>query len=243
MSDSRDDVDRAHRDLARHNERLAAAMRELEALSPGVADDLELPLGAIERNAIAIGAGRQQPDHATFQALQAIRDGVGVMQQMIGNLRKLGMWAGQPMELESIDMAALARAAWTEIGNKAGAFNLAELPMARGHRGMLALVWKNLLFGAASRSAANARPRVEVSGARDGENAVYSVSDNGTGLDLSGAGSLLDAFARIQKQSAHPGIVVGLAIVQRIVTRHRGNVWVDARHATGALFQFSLPVG
>jgi light-regulated signal transduction histidine kinase (bacteriophytochrome) len=242
MSDSRDDVDRARRDLARHNERLAAAMRELEAFFPGVADDFELPLGAIESSAIAIGAGRQQPDYATFQAMQAIRDSVAVMQEMIGSLRALGKWAGQPMELESIDMATLARVAWAEIGNNAGAFNLGELPVARGHRGMLALVWKNLLFGAARRSAANARPRVEVSGSRDGENAVYSVSDNGTGLDLSGAGNLLDAFERIQKQSEHPGIAVGLAIVQRIVTRHRGNVWVDARRETGALLQFSLPI-
>ena len=71
---------------------------------------------------------------------------------------------------------------------------------------------------------------------------VYSVSDNGTDLELDYAGKLLYVLEQIQKQSQPPGTGVGLAIVQRIVTRHRGNVWVEAHQGKGALFQFSLPI-
>ena len=64
--------------------------------------------------------------------------------------------------------------------------------------------------------------------------------DNGAELALHFTGKLTYAFEQIQKQSQHPGTGVALAIVQRIVTRHRGNVWVDTAADKGAFFQFSI---
>ena len=66
---------------------------------------------------------------------------------------------------------------------------------------------------------------------------------NGRDLDLGIAGKLTYVFEKIQSQSCQPGIGVGLEIAQRIVTRHRGTIWAEARPDEGALFQFSLPTG
>jgi light-regulated signal transduction histidine kinase (bacteriophytochrome) len=238
------DVRRVNNDLIRRTERLAAAMREFETLSLAVSHEFQAPLRVIDGMARAIGEGAQMLDVATAEGLFAIRENVATMQAMIGRLLDLCAMAGQPMELESIDMEALAGAAWSGIENRDSVeFSLGRLPVVHGHRGMLELVWANLLSGAAKRSARHERPSVQVSGGGSGEFAVYSVSDNGTDLDLDYAGKLFYAFEQIQKQSLDPGTGVGLSIVQRIVTRHRGNVWVEARRQKGAIFQFSLPTG
>jgi light-regulated signal transduction histidine kinase (bacteriophytochrome) len=236
-----DDVEHVNRDLARRNERLAAAMRELETLAFPVSHDFKVPLNAIERAARAIL--ERTVDAETAQGLLVIRDNIAVMQAMIRNLREHCGLASQPLELESIDMEALAREAWAGIENRERvAFSLGKLPAVRGHRDMLKLVWTNLLSNAVGRSALQEWPRVEVTGEGGAEFAVYSVSDNGPGLDLDYVGKLLCVLERIQELAVPPGTGVGLAIVQRIVTRHRGNVWVEAHRQKGALFQFALPI-
>jgi len=230
------------RDLTRRSERLAAAMREFETLSLAVMHDFRMPLDAIEKRLLALAAGSL--DAAASQNVLAIRDSIAVMDAMIGNLRDLYLLARGPLELETVDMGAMAVAAWEEIDHPKGVdFHIGTLPEVRGHREMLNLVWINLLRGAVRRSLSNEYPRVEVTGGGSGEYAVYSVHDNGTSLALEYAGKLFYVFEQIQLQTDEPGTGVELAIVQRIVTRHRGNIWVDAHRHKGAVFQFSLPVG
>jgi light-regulated signal transduction histidine kinase (bacteriophytochrome) len=239
-----DGAERVTQDMARRNERLVAAMREFETLSLALSHDFRLPLGAIERIARAIGEGRHTQDSVTAQGLRAIHDSVAAMQAMIANLLELCRLAGQPMELEWIDMEALAREAWAGIENTQRVeVSVGKLPATRGHRGMLKLVWTHLLSNAVRHSAPQEQPRVEITGGASGEFVVYAVRDNGKELNLGYAGKLFYVFEEVQKQSEHPGTGVGLAIVQRIVTRHRGNLWVEARPDKGAFFQFSLPLG
>jgi light-regulated signal transduction histidine kinase (bacteriophytochrome) len=242
MSAPDDDASGVNRDLARRSERLAAAMREVETLTLAVIHDFQMPLDAIERRAVAICKG--EPDVATAQAMLAIRDSVVVMNAMIGDLRELYQLGAAPLDLGPVDMEALAKAAWAGLASHDRVdFRLGTLPVVRGHRGMLELVWTNLLRGALRRSIEAPDPYVEVTGGESGEFIVYSVRDNGIELVLEYAGKLFYVFEQIQEQTEHPGMGVELAIVQRIVTRHRGNIWVEAHRHKGALFQFSLPVG
>ena len=178
------------------------------------------------------------------QGLRSIRSTASAMQAMIANLVELCDLSGQLLHVEPVDMEELAREAWSEVeSNRRVEFSVAKLPPARGHRGMLKLVWKNLLTNAVRNTTLRDRPSVQVTGGGSGEHAIYAVRDNGTALDLGYSGKLSYVFEQVQKQSPHPGTGVGLAIVQRIVTRHRGNVWVEARRNEGAFFQFSILTG
>jgi light-regulated signal transduction histidine kinase (bacteriophytochrome) len=236
------ELEQQHRDLVRRTERLALAMGELEQLALTVAQDFHAPLSGIANITSALLADSTSLTPELSGGLRAIARHRAVMDAMLAHLLDLWHAATRPLELATIDMEALVHESWAKVDQKAGAqLVVGKLPAARADRGMLRLVWDHLLSNAVRYSSLRTPPRIEVTGGEGGEQAVYGVRDNGTGFELDGfSGKLVYACERIQKD--YPGTSVGLAIVQRIITRHRGNIWVESRPDHGSLFEFSLPL-
>ena len=119
-------------------------------------------------------------------------------------------------------------------------FDLAQLPKGWGDAAMLRHVLANLLSNALKYVRKDRAPRIEVRGwAEDGRN-VYCVKDDGIGFDMAHYDKLFGVFQRLHS-AEFPGTGVGLAIVQRIVTRHGGKVWAESKPDEGSSFYFSLP--
>jgi len=139
----------------------------------------------------------------------------------------------------------LARAIYQGLnGHEAGPkaeLHLAALPHAKGDRTLLGQVWTNLLANAVKFSSKRDHPMVEVSAVTDDKEHIYFVRDNGAGFDPRYQSKLFGVFQRLHSNSDFPGTGVGLALVQRIVTRHGGRVWADGRLNEGATFYFTLP--
>jgi light-regulated signal transduction histidine kinase (bacteriophytochrome) len=111
---------------------------------------------------------------------------------------------------------------------------------ALGDARLLRVVLDNLLGNAWKFSAQRGDARVEVGEAlHDGER-VFFVRDNGAGFDMTYADKLFGVFQRLHSAAEFDGTGVGLAIVRRIVRRHRGRVWADGAVGVGATFFFTL---
>jgi light-regulated signal transduction histidine kinase (bacteriophytochrome) len=230
-----------YRDFSRRARRLTAALREFESLSLAVSHDFRVPLRMINEAARAISEARSSSvDPETRRGVRAVRDGLGLIEAMMADLDEFCCSGVRPLALEVVDMQALVCDVWKRLDRREGiSFAVGRLPAARGDREMLRIVWRHLLGTAAARCASG-HGRIDVNGSDGAAFSVYSVHDNGTDLALDFPGKLHHSFEQIQMQSMHPGSGVALAIVQRLVTRHRGNVWVEASPEKGTLFQFSI---
>src|SRR5213592_4144509 len=223
---------------------LEAANRELESFSYSVSHDLRAPLRAID------GYGRMleedyaaQLDAEGLRLLAVIRKSSLRMGMLIDDLLEFSRLGRKTLARAAVDMEALARDAWTELGASAAVqLTIGALPSTNGDPALLRQVWINLLSNALKYSARQPSPRIEVAGERSGADLVYRVTDNGAGFDMRYYDKLFRVFQRLHREDEFPGTGVGLAIVQRIVTRHGGRVWAEAEVGKGAKFFFTLPV-
>ena len=240
-------VDDLEKRVAERTQALEAANRELEAFAFSVSHDLRSPLRAISGFSTML-----EEDHGAalnedaLRMLAVIRRNAQHMSHLIEDLlrlSRLGHRALQP--LADIDMREVVETVLVGIraAHPALAIELdvGELPPAVGNVELLRQVWANLLDNAVKYSSRRAVARIEIEGHREGGEVRYTVTDHGAGFDPKYTSKLFGVFQRLHTDAEFEGTGVGLALVQRIVTRHGGRVWAEGRIDDGATFGFGLP--
>jgi len=107
---------------------------------------------------------------------------------------------------------------------------------------MLESLFQNLV-GNSLKYRSSEPPRIHVSARREGGDWVFSVRDNGIGIDPRYHDVVFRTFERLNRDDARPGTGVGLALCKRIVERHGGRIWVESTASQGATIHFSIPWG
>jgi len=241
-----DEVQVLNVELERRVEELSAVNRELETFSYSVSHDLRAPLRAIEgfTRILEEDHGHRLGDEA-LRVTGIVQAKTRFMGSLIDDLLAFSRFSRKELEVEVVDMERLVRGVLNEMSRQGidrWRVTVESLPTVPGDLALLRQVWVNLLDNACKFSGRRTEPSIDIGASRNGAEVVYHVRDNGVGFDDTFAEKAFGVFQRLHRQEDFEGSGVGLAIVRRIVHRHGGRVWAQARPDEGATFSFALPV-
>ncbi|HZF99923.1 MAG TPA: ATP-binding protein [Chitinophagales bacterium] len=220
--------------------------RELESFSYSVSHDLRAPLRAIHGfTQVLIEDYIDQLDDDARIVLDEIVSNSRKMSLLIDNLLELSRMGKKQVTLVEVNMKLLANSVVAELqqleSHRSITFTVKALPNVSGDKNLLKQVFVNLISNALKYTNKKKEAEIEIgSTCEDGE-CVYYVKDNGAGFDMQYYDKLFGVFQRLHSESEFEGNGVGLAIIQKIVSKHNGRVWAEGKVNEGACFYVSLP--
>jgi len=225
---------------------LGEANKELEGFSYSVSHDLRAPLRAISGfSQMLLEDCAPRLDAEGQRYLKVIQENTRRMGQLIDDLLAFSGLGRKNVEPVRIDMESMAKEVFEELKaanpGRTFDFRLSALPPAQGDRPMMKQVFVNLLSNAVKYSRGKEPAVIEVGSRTEAEEVVYFVRDNGVGFSMNYVEKLFGVFQRLHSPKEFEGTGVGLALVQRIIQRHGGRIWADAKLNEGAIFSFALP--
>jgi PAS domain S-box-containing protein len=231
----------------KHLEHLVAERtEELESFSYSVSHDLRSPLRSIN----GFGHALEEEyghllDDAGKDYLRRVRSSTSHMADLIDDLLQLTMVNRQALVMEKVNVAVMVEAILADLkkANPERAVKTIIAPdvAVQGDARLLTIALRNLLENAWKYTSKTESAQIEF-GVSDmpAESPVYFVRDNGVGLEMKYANKLFKPFQRLHKLDEFEGTGIGLAIVNRVFTRHGGSVWVEAEPGEGAVFYFTV---
>jgi light-regulated signal transduction histidine kinase (bacteriophytochrome) len=239
-----EDIEDEREQLERTKALLESVNRELEAFSYSVSHDLRAPLRAISGFSEAVLEDyAPRLDIEGKRYLKLIQDNAHRMGRLIDDLLTFSRLGRAAIKLEPIDMNALSESVFQELAKQAEGrrirFDARPVPLAWGDEPMMRQVLLNLIGNAIKFTRGREEALIEFGYAQ--RQKAYYVKDNGVGFDMQYAHKLFMVFQRLHSAQDFEGTGVGLALVQRIVTRHGGRVWGEGKPGEGATFYFVLP--
>ena len=222
-------------------------VKELEAFTYSISDDMRGPLRAIDGfSRVLMEEYPDKMDAEGKRLLNIIRSNSQQMAQLIDGLLLFSHTGRQPLDQSDVNMEELAQSAFDELQSnerrRQVLLELQELPPAFGDRNMIRQVFLGLLSNAFKFTRHHDNPQVEIGHKEgSGNQNVFYVRDNGVGFDMQYADKLFGVFQRLHTVDEFEGTGVGLALVQRMILRHGGRVWAEGKVNEGATFYFTLP--
>lgn len=235
-------IKQLNQDLQRRTVELEATNKELEAFSYSVSHDLRSPLRAINGFS-RILLNEYALEEQAKRYLLLIRDNATQMGNLIDDLLTFSRLSRSQLKKQQVEPTQIISQALSQLSyeqeNRQIEILIDDLPACQADYALLKQVWINLLANALKFTRQRQIAKISV-GYKQSDEVVYFVKDNGVGFDMRYAHKLFGVFQRLHRAEEYDGTGVGLAIVQRIVTRHGGRVWAEAQVNSGATFYFTL---
>ncbi|MGB7443764.1 MAG: GAF domain-containing protein [Coleofasciculaceae cyanobacterium] len=229
----------------RHQE-LTRSNAELEQFAYVASHDLQEPLNTVSSYAQLLARRYQgKLDNKADRFIHHLVDSSERMQQLLKDLLDYSRVGRKQKTFEQVDCNlaledAIANLKHTIRKNQAQV-NHSSLPTVIADFSQLVQLWQNLI-GNAIKYRREESPVVQVSATLKGDVWLFSVCDNGIGIDPKHVERIFLIFQRLHTQEEYPGTGIGLAICHRIVERHGGRIWVESVLGQGSAFYFTLPL-
>ena len=229
-----------------YQEELNRSNKELEQFAYVVSHDLREPLRMVTSFAQSLEKRyKEKLDKTADEYINFIVDGAARMQRLIDDILLYSRVSTrakpfEPVEMENILMTVLSNLS-VAIDEAKADITSDLLPAINADTSQMGQVLQNLIANAIKFSKPGERPAVHISARKENKEWVFSVKDNGIGIDPELFGRLFVLFQRLHTQDQYPGTGIGLAVTKKIVERHGGRIWIDSKPGEGATFFFSIP--
>jgi PAS domain S-box-containing protein len=240
---SQEEIGSLNAELRRDIAELEARNKELEAFNYSVSHDVGAPLRhIIGFSSILSNELAHDITPAALEYVEKIQNGAVRLQQLVTDLLRFSRLGTQELNLHATDLGALVKQVIFELKPESAGrrvnFEVCPLPTVECDSGLVKQVFWNLISNAIKFTAAREIASVEIG--RQDETGVFFVRDNGAGFSMKYADKLFAPFQRLHSQEEFAGTGVGLAIVQRILSKHNGRIWAESEVNQGATFFFTL---
>jgi len=237
----------SQRRLAEQAQELARSNAELEQFAHIVSHDLQEPLRTVANNIELLATryhGKLDLDADDF--IGNALDGINRMMRLIRDLLACASGSAggrdfRPTDCETVLEGVLGDLR-TSLRSSGATLTHDPLPSVAADATQLSQLFQNLISNAIKFAGASA-PRIHVSCERQAQEWVFSVRDNGLGIEPQDRQRIFMLFEPTQAGPGHPGAGIGLPICKRIAERHGGRIWVESQAGEGSTFYFTIPAG
>jgi len=232
-------------ELGRQATELELANQELEAFNYSVSHDMRGPLTRISGYCQLMLDDNATLDPQSRTYLTRIYESSCWLDEMIEAMLKLSQLARAGFVPEEVDLSRLCEEQVMNLKCSAPERSVESMiapgAIVQGDRSLLKIMVCNLLANAWKYSSRTPEARIEF-GCSEGKGAVpvYFIRDNGIGFDMKDSDRMFRVFTRLHDPTQYSGSGIGLATVQRIISRHGGRIWAEGETGKGATFYFTL---
>jgi len=232
-------------ELKKLSEELARSNTDLRDFAYVASHDLKKPLQSIEGFAKLLGRRyKGKLDAKADEFIEYIGSSVKRMQELIKDLLEYSQIGAKEKKFKPTDCSGVVDKA---VGNLQAAIEESnsvvtydELPTVMVDTPQIISLFQNLIDNAINFRGEEA-PRIHISAQRKGDEWVFSIQDNGIGIDPKDSEQIFGMFQRLHGSTEYPGTGIGLAICKKIVGHHGGRIWVESEPGKGSTFFFTLP--
>jgi light-regulated signal transduction histidine kinase (bacteriophytochrome) len=224
---------------------LMESNKELESFSYSVSHDLRAPLRALDGFSLAILEDYSDKlDAEGIKHLNRIREASQKMANLIDAMLTLSRVTKANLNSKQVNLSVIAGIITSDLGKldpkRKVTWNIQPGIMVNADPVLIKNVMENLLVNAWKFTSKHASASIEVGTLKENDEVVYFVQDDGAGFDMNYATKLFGAFQRVHSSAEFEGTGIGLATVQRIITKHGGRIWAEGKPEGGATFYFTL---
>jgi len=229
-------------------EQLIKSNEDLEAFSYSVSHDLRAPLRGISGfAAILEDEYGGKLDQEANRIIKIIKGNTIKMGQLIDDLLAFSRMGKQDIRKTMVNTQMMIGEILNDLieqntNQPSITWQIGELPEINADVNAIRQVWVNFLSNAVKYSKNRKQPCITIDVAVQEEYNIFSIKDNGVGFDEQYSNKLFKVFQRLHDSEEFEGTGVGLAIVEKIVSKHGGKVWAEGKPDEGACFYFSLPI-
>jgi light-regulated signal transduction histidine kinase (bacteriophytochrome) len=235
----------AEHELAKKAQELARSNADLEKFAYVASHDLQEPLRMVASYTQLLAKrykGKLDTDADEF--IDFAVDGANRMRQLIQELLSYSRVGTRGKPLQPVDIQVACANAIKNllhaIEESCAKVSVDSLPTVMGDATQLAQLFQNLI-GNGIKYRDSRPPEIQVKATQEGDMWLFSVHDNGIGIDAQYFDRIFEMFQRLHTRKEYSGTGMGLAICRKIVQRHGGEIWVESRPGNGSTFFFTIP--